>query len=411
MPHNLRAAMFNAIFTSNSMSHPDPIFSCPTANCTWAPFGTLGVSTTCAEISSEVTLQYVDHVPNSTDGYKLVPSRNSSLGTLLTDTTPQNFMRLQSSSPQANSTFLAPYAKVSGILAVVEWAKVLSQFAPAANGVGAHIAQNTTFEAHRCVFYLAVHEVEEAVINGTYSLIRQRQFVEVANATSSRIHPGNGTILSFRKPYQDGPPLIYQPDLRFNASNRGKQFTMSQDTFDMLSSQFTKDQNFLQGTVEVNASSSLGGPTTVFTLFQADDVTKAMYNIADYMTKSFRANNSLLLQAKHSKNDLIARDQTINGTALTLQQIVRVQWSWLTLPILVLLLATAFLCTVIATSRAHGIGAWKDSPLTLFFHDASGDRDGGDGMRSLDTADAMMKAASRLRARIVQQDRSLIEIT
>jgi hypothetical protein len=127
-----------------------------------------------------------------------------------------------------------------------------------------------------------------------------------------------------------------------------------------------------QGHVEVTASSGLSGPTTVFTLFQADNVTKVMYNIADYMTKSFRANNSLLLQAEQSKPDLIAPDQTINGTALTPEQIVRVQWSWLTLPVLVLLLATAFLCTVIATSRAHGIGAWKDSPLTLFFHDAAG---------------------------------------
>lgn len=37
MPHNLRAAMFNAIFTSNLMSLPDPLYSCPTGNCTWDP--------------------------------------------------------------------------------------------------------------------------------------------------------------------------------------------------------------------------------------------------------------------------------------------------------------------------------------------------------------------------------------
>jgi hypothetical protein len=143
-----------------------------------------------------------------------------------------------------------------------------------------------------------VHELEEKVVNGKYSLLSQRQFTEAANVTSTPSHRGNGTIIPFRGPLQDRLPLVYQPYQNGNLSNPGKQFTMSRDTFDLLSSQFTKDPNFLQVQANVTASSSLRGPTTVFTLFQADNVTKAMQNIADYMTKSFRANDSLLLKSR-----------------------------------------------------------------------------------------------------------------
>lgn len=402
--------MFNAMFTSNLMSLPDPLFNCPTANCTWDPFGTLGVGTFCANISSEVTLKLDAPIADSSEGYKLVPSNASALTHLLNNTTSQTFMRLGSSPPQANSSFLAPFTRTSGILAVVEWVKVLGRFSNAVPGAGAHITQNSTFEAQRCVFYLAVHELEEAVVNGTYKLQHKREFLEAANATALPSHQGNGTTMYFREPYHDGPPLVYRPDLQKNASNRGKSFTMSQETFDIISSQFTMDPSFLSGEVDVSPNSSLSGPTTVFTLFQADNVTRAMHNLADYMTKSFRANNSLLLQAEHKDATLIAQNQAISGHAWSPQQVVHIQWRWLVLPIIVLLLAAAFLCVVILTSAAHGVGAWKDSPLTLFFHVASGDRDASDNTRSLDTADAMHKAASTLRARIVKNDRSTIEI-
>jgi hypothetical protein len=402
--------MFNAMFTSNLMSLPDPLFNCPTANCTWDPFGTLGVGASCFDISSEATLSLVNPVSNSSDGYRLVASNTSSLTSLLNNTTPQTFMRLKSSPPQANSSFLKPFARTSGILAIVEWAKVLGKFASATDSVGAHITVNTTFEAQRCVFYLAVHEFEETVVNGTYHLLGWRQFTEAINPTAIPANQSNGTAMYFRAPFSNGPPLIYKPDLQKTATNRGSNFTMSQDTFDIISSQFTMDPSFLQGEVDVSPSSSLSGPTTVFTLFQADNVTTAMHNLADYMTKSFRANDSLLLQAQYRDASLIAADQSINGSAWSPQQIVHVQWTWLVFPILILLLAAVFLCFVILTSAAHGVGAWKDSPFTLFFHVASGDQDIRDERGSLETAHAMHKAASTLKARIVKSDRSTIEI-
>ncbi|TID18691.1 hypothetical protein E2P81_ATG05672 [Venturia nashicola] len=384
MPHNLRAAMFNAIFTSNLMSLPDPLYSCPTGNCTWDPFRTLGVSTSCFNISSEVSLAYGDFIANSSDGYKMVPSNTSILGDLLNDTDSQTFMKLRSIVPTANSSYMAPFAKVSGILAVVEWAKVLARFANAVTGVGAHVTQNTTFEAHRCLFYFAIHELGERVVNGTYQVNQTAQFTE---ATKGKMNS-----------------LVYKPAPHGNATNRHRDFTVSQESFDIISSQFTMDPNFLQGKVEVSNSSSLNGPTIAFTLFQADNVTKAMYNLADYMTKSFRANDSLLLQAQGHGPSFIAESQMIIGRALSPQQVVHVQWSWLVLPIVVLLLTAVFLGVVILTSTACDVGAWKDSPLTLFFHAMEGVRDDGGRTEDLDTTDAMNKAASRMRVRVRKGD-------
>ncbi|KAE9984652.1 hypothetical protein EG327_004966 [Venturia inaequalis] len=405
MPHNLRAAMFNAIFTSNLMSLPDPLYSCPTGNCTWDPFLTLGVSTICFNVASEVSLMYdyrvayspVVTIPDGTisttllpDYYKMSPSNVSSLGVLLNDTNSQTFMKLRSFTPTANSSYMVSFAKTSGILAVVEWAKVLGRFANAVQGIGAHVTPNTTFEAQRCVFYLAIHELEEKVVDGTYQCNQTAPFTE---ATSDR-------TLS----------LVYKPDPHGNATNQDRNFTMSQESFDIISSQFTMDPNFLQGNVEVSNSSSLNGPTTAFTLFQADNVTKAMYNLADYMTKSFRANDSLLLQAQGHGPTSIAESQMMVGKALSPQQVVRVRWAWLALPVIVLFLAAVFLGVVILTSAAHNVGAWKDSPLTLFFHVAPGEYNIGDGTSALDTTDAMRKAASTMRARIEQRGRTSIEV-
>lgn len=82
------------------------------------------------------------------------------------------------------------------------------------------------------------------------------------------------------------------------------------------------DPNFLRGKLEVFNSSSLNGPMTAFTLFQADNVTKAMYNLADYMTKSFRANDSLLLQPHSYNASLVAENQT-KSTYIILSRCIR----------------------------------------------------------------------------------------
>ncbi|QDS77233.1 hypothetical protein FKW77_003088 [Venturia effusa] len=390
MPHNLRSAMFNAMFTSNLMSLPDPLYNCPTGNCTWGPFLTLGVSASCFDISSEVSLKREMSIQNSSDGYKIVSSGTGFLVDFLNDTNPQTFMKLRSITPADNASYMAPFARVSGILAAVEWVKVLRGFSNAIDGVGAHINESTVFEAHRCIFHFAVHELEEKVINGTYQVNERIRYTEAANDTL--------------------PSLVYNPNPPDDVINSGKNFTISQESFGIISSQFTKDPNFLQGKVEVSETSSLSGPPTAFTLFQADNVTRAMYNLADYMTKAFRANDSLLLQAKSKNPLIIARNQTIDGIARSPQQFVHVQWAWLALPIIVLLLATVFLCTVILTSAAYGVGNWKDSPLTLFFHCTPGERDFSDRKKSLHTAGAMQKAASEMQAMIRKRDRATIEV-
>lgn len=382
--------MFNAMFTSNLMSLPDPLYSCPTGNCTWDPFHTLGVSTSCANIASEVSLAFGGWVEDSSDGYKMVPSNVSSLRDFLNDTNSQTFMKLRSTTPLANSSYMKPFTKMSGILAVVEWAKVLGRFANAASGVGAYLINNTMLEARRCIFYLAVHELEEKIVNGTYQVHQRAEFTEATNGKSF--------------------PLVYKPNVPGNASNSDKSFTMSQESFDIISSQFTMDPNFLQGKVVVSDNSSLNGPMTAFTLFQADNVTRAMINLADYMTKSFRANDSLLRQTQDNNPTFIEESQSIIGKALSPQQVVHVQWAWLALPIIVLSLAAIFLGIVILTSAAYEVGAWKDSPLTLFFHVASGEVDRGDRMSSLDTADAMQEAASTLKVRIGKRNRMTIEV-
>ena len=99
---------------------------------------------------------------------------------------------------------------------------------------------------------------------------------------------------------------------------------------------------------------------------------------------------------------------------MVLQQSVTIKWVWLTLPAIVLVGSVICLCIAITTSRVHGTGLWKSSPLTLFYHATLVARDEtrskGDTL-SLGTEDEMQKAASTPRAGIVKGTDAHIEVS
>jgi hypothetical protein len=49
---NLKASIYSGLYSSSVISLPYPPYSCPTGNCTWDPFPTLGVSVQCFDNSA-----------------------------------------------------------------------------------------------------------------------------------------------------------------------------------------------------------------------------------------------------------------------------------------------------------------------------------------------------------------------
>jgi hypothetical protein len=61
------------------------------------------------------------------------------------------------------------------------------------------------------------------------------------------------------------------------------------------------------------------------------------------------------------------------GTSYEMSTYVRVQWGWIALPALVVLMTGAFLAAAILRSRTTRTKLWKSSPLAMFFYGLDGD--------------------------------------
>lgn len=57
MPYKVRSAMYAGVLSSSATPLPFPPYSCPSGNCTWDPFWTLGVGVQCADITPQLKLQ------------------------------------------------------------------------------------------------------------------------------------------------------------------------------------------------------------------------------------------------------------------------------------------------------------------------------------------------------------------
>lgn len=176
----------------------------------------------------------------------------------------------------------------------------------------------------------------------------------------------------------------------------------------MLSSQLV-DPNFLQGSIDQGYSNGLSGPDITTLVYKAPNITSAMYSMAAYMTTSLRKNQDGVQNAS-----LIAPAQAIEGVVLAQKQFVVVQWVWLTLPIILLVLAILFLIAAFIETRRSHVGLWQSSPLTLFFHaqlQPRGEMEQFEwNVESLNTEGAMEKAAESLRAKIPKNARATIEV-
>jgi hypothetical protein len=150
IPYNMKSAIYSGL-TSSNISLPDPLFSCPTGNCTWEPFSTLGVSSRCVNLTSQVTLNCTTIPANENFHADTTEWCSFASPTLYPDATPTTLMIINSSAP----------AFASATIARVDWIKALDNIinypytvlnpsyiadTPSEPSAQPYIAPNTTFE-------------------------------------------------------------------------------------------------------------------------------------------------------------------------------------------------------------------------------------------------------------------------
>ncbi|RDW82538.1 hypothetical protein BP6252_03650 [Coleophoma cylindrospora] len=87
---------------------------------------------------------------------------------------------------------------------------------------------------------------------------------------------------------------------------------------------------------------------------------KMVANLARSMTSNFMINSAVASNATTE----------YDGKAFTQDTFVSVRWKWMSMPILLVLLAVIWLAICVAQTHNSSVMAWKDSPLALLFLEA-----------------------------------------
>lgn len=407
MPFNMKVAMYSGLLSSNLLTLPSPPFSCPSGNCTWDPFGTLSVSAACSDITSSMNLNCSSSAGGDTPRCNLVSPNDTLLAEMLNGTTDRTFIITDAYLTRAALVALKPYANITAAMGLVQWARV-TNITAYPNSVDAIITPNATYEAGRCLFYFAVREIRAQVSNGIYDEQVLQEYTHIPNATAPPTYTLNGTDYYFRDPWEWEDNIVFSPPFTPNTN-----FTVPWADFDIFSSAFTQG-DFLVGNVTSGSSSGFEGPSIPLMLMSADNVTRAMENMAQYMTTALRSNDTQLLEDQLQNASVIAPNQSVKGAVWVETQFVTIRWGWLALPCVTIVLTIIFLTIVILRTWYASVGIWKSSPLALFFQAGL-----GKGLPAatliprevLATADGMQEAAAGINAQAISGALGGIEIS
>jgi hypothetical protein len=388
----MRAAVYSGLFSYNALSVgpiESPPFICPTGNCTFPSFLTLGVNTMCVDTTSRIERVCGEDgpTPGAPKRCSLIAPNNP----LLNDTLAGTASRLAFASSGHNGRdaprdpgITSQWADVPGIISIIPWVRTLNGRGPNnSTGAFSYIINTTEIESGVCAFYFTVYEMRNRIRNGFYIEDIDNQFRDMNYIDrSASLGIANTTIGGITYHYQNRTssyPLVFAPRDESGSpmlTKGPRSLRIAGESFTALSSLLTgtltdedsPTDNPVVGRVIYNAVPGAIGTAAALTLYNARSISDLLGIMAVYMTNSLRANDTILQRYETGNGSAMAESQSVAGTSLMSVQFVRVQWAWLTLPIFCFVLAVFFTTTAILRSRNSGFGLWKDSPLTLLFH-------------------------------------------
>lgn len=141
-------------------------------------------------------------------------------------------------------------------------------------------------------------------------------------------------------------------------------FCQYQDIGDYLRDLFTTAMD-TTGIIASTTDTTTGGipfdqrttPNVGLALSRTQDIPALMQQIADSMTEEIRTS---------------ANSSIVDGVAMNSMTFIAIRWVWLALPISLVLMSLLLLILVMINNKALGIPVWKSSSLTLLFYEVHG---------------------------------------
>ncbi|KAF2142326.1 uncharacterized protein K452DRAFT_358148 [Aplosporella prunicola CBS 121167] len=301
--------------------------TCPTSNCTWdQPYRSLAVCSKCADVTSNLRKTcdtYAGYAPicsyNLPSGFRLDGSKFGNaymFGTGLEDTI--NFNNTQPT--------------ISSITTI--------------RGHRDQHYNLTGAEANECVLYFCVQEYLAKSESGNYT----------EDVTATYI-PDQVPVL--------GDDVVIKPP------GNDMEYTVDASTWKALRAYFN---TFWDGNVAGDQGRAVSENEALLTLYQLDDggtglgtsqpgaENETIGLIAKSMTKAIRTQRPVHISAYTKTSPCISK---ASGIILGLEAYVHVRWHWMILPIMLELLALAFLISTVIKSKDSGVSIWKSSTLPL----------------------------------------------
>lgn len=360
---------------------------CPTDDCEWSPFQTLGICSRCADISEELQFGCQDELGDWRPGRETQPQNSTlypptnSCGYFFNITGPYPMLATgyatnsSNSAPNSTDALLwrlfrlqkpeyvhnsRPYWNGSLRFQNVSFPIVDFVTVSSANAMAAY--NNQTPIAHECVLQWCVQTISASYSQGTY---REKVLATVENNT-----------------FPETPIITFVNAEGVTCDNVVTNITIETDGQEFFVDNFTAFQTiiefepFMPIYITVDNSSSplqvrfyddphdqpLGTRTTTMSSsawLNPNNITKYVQDMATSLTNAVRTYPN--------------STEPVPGSG-ALETYIRVRWAWLTLPLILVCLAFIFfVLTIYKSSECSDIKIWKNSALAILLNGLTDD--------------------------------------
>ena len=374
LPNDWMLGISSAILSNTSILETDP--SCPTGNCTFPVFSSLGFCSNCIDItqflqqnsnctqeqlnSNEERMDCTYWLPPSSSGRNYSSEQGivngsfnfswgfSGSGAWIEDA-PSYLTEFLASFDDSGSylrIYQTPFDLPDGKIIPSSLTQIaLIKTSPQTGSMSTGFVHT----AHICALSFCTREYNVSMTSG----VLQSEIISTSYSNLTlKIDPENSQDLAFvNSSYTfKFPDSANNFTFIANGSISVRNETFEELMFDALSS-------ILEGSVTVNDSAGLPSTISATSMIQSGlnastNIPKTMDRVAAAMTNSLRDLSSL----------------NVHGQSGSIELYVRVSWPWLALPVLSVILGMILLISVMKVTRKHKLNIWKTSELALLFH-------------------------------------------
>ena len=332
-------------------------FSCSAPQCTWPRFNSLGVCSTCRDVTQFTNVscgQAVSFGTNQICNYTTPRNFNLSAVYIMdAHSTQRTLFNSTGIGYDGDDHFLPHFLVSFATLKLPDYTTL-------------PIPRAEIFECD--LKWCAKSYANAGTINGTFT-----------GGIPEEIGFSTETHHWMRFPSNSSAPQIFDT---FQVDNNTRDFS-GNDTFTVNDDDWASIGQYFQ---------NLFTTEDFLTVDTVNAVSGALYKSANLMETISNLTTSMTNAIRTAQNSTM-----ISGTALGPETYVRVNWPWLILPIMTVLLANAFLAISIFVNARDHAPIWKSSSLALLFHGVSIE---GESRGTVSTSREMNETAKQIRVRL-----------